>query len=133
MAELVASVCHQRKGEAIRLLEVEGILVITSYFVIATGRTRRHLQGIADEVTKELRERGVESRGSEGYRDGQWVLVDFGEVVLHLFEPEARERYDLEGVWADAPRIPLDLPATGQPGPDEDPVAAFAPEPEAPG
>jgi ribosome-associated protein len=105
LALLAADVLYEHKAVEIAILDVDRILVITSCFVIATGTTRRHLQGLADSLTKELRERGIPRRSQEGYEDGQWVLLDFGDIVVHLFEPEARQRYALEDIWADAPRL----------------------------
>ena len=100
-----ADIAYERKGTDVVILDVDNLLIIASYFVIATGHTRKHLQGMADAITKGLRERGVARLGSEGYQEGIWVLLDFGDVIVQLFTDDAREQYDLEGIWADAPRL----------------------------
>lgn len=90
------------------VLDVAETLVITAYFVLATGRTDRQVRTVADEVEKVLRERaGVRPIGREGEREAKWVLLDFGDVVVHVFQPEEREFYRLEKLWSDAPRVPL--------------------------
>lgn len=93
------------------MLDVAETLVITSYFVIATGSSDRQVRSIADEVEDVLRERGgVKPIGREGEREGKWVLLDFADVVVHVFQPEERDFYRLEKLWSDVPR--LELPAS---------------------
>ena len=88
------------------VLDVAETLVITSYFVIATGTSDRQVRSIADEVEDVLRERaGVKPIGREGEREGKWVLLDFADVVVHVFQPEERDFYRLEKLWSDAPRV----------------------------
>lgn len=108
IALLAASAAAEKKAEDIVVLDVADTLVITSYFVIATGRSDRQVRTIADEVEDAVRERaGVKPIGREGEREGRWVLLDFGEVVVHVFQPDEREFYRLEKLWGDAPRVPL--------------------------
>lgn len=97
------------------VLDVAETLVITAYFVLATGRTDRQVRTVADEVEKVLRERaGVRPIGREGEREAKWVLLDFGDVVVHVFQPEEREFYRLEKLWSDAPRVELPPSVTGE-------------------
>lgn len=85
-------------------------LVITSYFVICTGANDRQVRSIADQVEDVLREKaGVKPIGREGEREGKWVLLDFADVVVHVFQPEERDFYRLERLWSDASR--LEMPA----------------------
>ena len=96
------------------MLDVAHTLIITAYFVIATGRSDRQVRSIAEEVETALRERaGVKPVGREGEREGRWVLLDFGDVVVHVFQPDEREFYRLERLWADAPRVELPETASG--------------------
>lgn len=105
---LAAVAAAEKKAEDIVVLDVAGTLVITSYFVIATGRSDRQVRTIADEVEDAVREQaGLKPIGREGAREGRWVLLDFGEVVVHVFQPDEREFYRLEKLWNDAPRVPL--------------------------
>jgi len=91
------------------VFDVADTIVITSYFVIVTGSSDRQVAAIADEIEDVLREQGgVKPIGREGLSEHKWVLLDFADVVVHVFQPEEREFYRLEKLWSDAPR--LDLP-----------------------
>ena len=108
LALLAAAAAAEKKAEDLMVIDVAETLVITAYFVLATGRTDRQVRTIADEVEKVLRERaGVKPLGREGERDARWVLLDFGDVVVHVFQPDEREFYRLEKLWSDAPRVEL--------------------------
>ena len=100
------------KGFDIVLIDVSGLLFITDVFVIATGTSNRHVRSIADEVHTQLKT--FHDRAplrSEGLDQGEWVLLDYGEIVIHVFQAATRAFYDLEHLWADAARIPFE-PAT---------------------
>jgi ribosome-associated protein len=89
---------------------VGDLLVVTDYFVVATGANDRQVSAIADEVEEQLRTKcGIKPIGREGERENTWVLLDFGDLVVHVFQPSEREFYRLEKLWSDAPRV--DLPA----------------------
>jgi len=105
MAKLCARILDENKMENVKVLDVGGSLQITDYFVIASGKTPRHVKAAGDEILRNLRERGASRRGLEGYREGKWVLIDFDDVVIHLFLSENREFYDLEHLWGDCPAI----------------------------
>jgi len=79
---------------------------VTDYFVIGTGFNPRQLQSIADESIEKLKALGASVLGMEGRASARWILVDFGDVVLHLFDRDARKFYDLELLWGDAPKVP---------------------------
>lgn len=105
---LAADAAAEKKAFDVMALEVRELLVITDYFVLATGRTDRQVKTIAEEVERLLRETaGRKPIGREGESEGKWVLLDYGDVVVHVFTPEERAFYRLERLWADAPRIPL--------------------------
>lgn len=111
----MADAIHEKKGLDVELLEVGDLLAITDVFVIATGSSRTHVRSLADNVEKVLRER--EDRRPlrrEGVNEGEWVLLDFADVVVHLFQPEQREFYGLERLWRDAPRILWEEPAVSE-------------------
>ena len=107
LAILCAEIAYDRKAEAISILDVDKLLSITGYFVIATAASRKGLQAVADALQEKLKPIGWRRRGLEGYEDGRWVLCDYGSVVVHVFTPEARDYYDLDTVWGDAPRVPF--------------------------
>ena len=105
MARTAADALADKKGVDIVLLEVGDLLAITGVFVIATGTSRPHVQTLAEEVEKRLKEVGRRPLREEGRREGEWVLIDYGDFIIHIFQPEAREFYGLERLWGDAPRI----------------------------
>lgn len=106
-AVVAASIADQLRGQDILVLDLTGITSIVDFFVIATGTSHRQMHAIADEVNRKLkREDGNRRLSIEGYRtEGNWILTDYGDVVLHVFTAEGRALYNLEQLWADAPRI----------------------------
>ena len=102
-----ARIADDLRGQDIVVLDLTGVTSIVDFFVIATGNSRRQMHAIADEVNRKLKhEDGNERIGIEGYRtEGNWILTDYGDVVLHVFTAEGRELYNLEGLWGDAPKI----------------------------
>jgi ribosome-associated protein len=93
------------KARDITVLDVRKISDFTDYMVIATGTSNRHVQSTADKVVDALRARGVRAVGVEGGKTGDWVLIDFGDVVAHVMREEIRDFYNLEKLWSDAKRI----------------------------
>lgn len=109
IARLCVKVADENKAEDISLLDVRGINSFTDYFVILSGRSTRHVQGLADKIESELRSKRVSSKNCEGLQEGIWVLLDFDDVVVHIFYAESRSFYDLDGLWHDAPRIDIEV------------------------
>ena len=104
-----------KKGLAPTLLDLSAEGAYTDFLLVVSGRSDRHVQSVAEGVRHVLRdELGREPIGVEGNRDGQWSLIDYGEIVVHVFYHPIREFYDLEGLWGTAPRIPLEVPADSQ-------------------
>ena len=116
LAAACVRIALDTKAEDLVVLDVRGRASFTDYFVIMSGRSTRHVQGLAEAISGELRAKRISSTHSEGIREGLWVLLDFGDVVAHVFYHESRTFYDLEGLWHDAPRIdPEELLAKTQP------------------
>jgi ribosome-associated protein len=101
----VADAIDDKKGQDLRLLDVSDILRICDVFVIATGNSSRHVRTLADNVEERLSALGRKPLRREGLDEGTWVLLDYGEIVVHLFDPATRGYYELERLWADAPRV----------------------------
>ena len=119
-AMIAAEAAADKKGEDIVAIEVADLLVVTDYFVIATGRTNVQVRAIADEIEDQLRERGgIKPIGREGQAEAKWVLIDYGDLVIHVFQPEERAFYRLEKLWGDAPYLTLPehlhTPSAGSP------------------
>lgn len=105
----MASAAADKKGDDIVLLDVGDIIAITDVFVITSAGNTRHVRTIVDEIGKRLRERAdTKPRAVEGLDTATWVLLDYGDVVVHVFLDETRRFYDLERLWADAARIPFE-------------------------
>lgn len=86
------------------LLRLAGLTAIADYFLILSGASAKHVQAIADAVLEEGKRTQLERLSVEGVQQGNWALIDFGDVIVHVFQPAVREFYDLEGLWSDAPR-----------------------------
>ena len=94
-----------KNAENVKILDLTQLSGFTEYFIICSGMSDRQVKAIADSVGSSLEGSGFEVLSSEGYSDGRWVLMDFGDVIVHVFLDALREYYDLETLWADAPRI----------------------------
>jgi len=104
----------ERKALDPLLLEVEELTSFADYFVIASGNSARQVQAISRHVKQKMRDAGFRSDGVEGEQEGHWVLLDYGDVVIHLFYQPVREFYDLEGLWIEAPRMSLEDQKSGE-------------------
>lgn len=107
-ARLCLSIIKERKAVDPVLFEVGKLTSITDYFLVASGNSIRQVQAITKHLRKRMREESFRAYGLEGEQEGNWVLLDYGDVVIHLFYQPIREFYDLEGLWLEAPRIELD-------------------------
>ena len=92
------------------LLDVSGLASYTDFILILSGRSIRQVEAIAEAVQQGLKEHSHNPVGIEGERGGQWMLLDYGDAVIHVFYHPRRDFYDLEGLWSDAPRVDLDVP-----------------------
>ncbi len=99
----VVSAIEDRKGHRVQVLDLRGLTDATDYFVIASGTSDAHVRGLADGVLDAMQDAGLDSHHVEGLTNGRWVLLDFVDVVVHLFHPETRAFYQLERLWQDAP------------------------------
>lgn len=107
IARLCAAVALDTKAEDLVVLDVQGLSSFTDYFVIMTGRSTRHVQGLAGAIDSELSAKRVKAAHAEGLQEGLWVLLDLNEVVIHIFYHEQRKFYDLDGLWHDAKRVDI--------------------------
>jgi ribosome-associated protein len=105
LAVEAARAASGKQARDVTVMEMRDLLVITDYFVIASGGSDRQVRTIAEEAERALRELGVKPVRREGEREGRWVLLDYVDLVIHVFVEEERDYYDLERLWADAPRV----------------------------
>lgn len=113
LVRIAALAADSKSGEDVVALDVSGPLPLTDVFLLATGRNERNVLSIASEVEDKLNEAGVKTLRREGRTEGRWVLLDFGDLVVHVFHEEDRMYYALERLWKDCPVVPLDLPVRG--------------------
>jgi len=112
LALLAARVAEETRGSEVCVLDLRELTPVVDYFVIATGSSRRQMHAMADEIEKAVKQELRDAkRGSEGYEEGRWIVLDYGDVMVHLFDPEARGYWDLEGLWSDAGRVTRPGPA----------------------
>jgi ribosome-associated protein len=102
-ARRAAEAAVEKKADDVVLVDLRGKATYADFLVICSGTNDRQLEAVADSVEKSLRDAGQRLIGWEGGRGGRWVLLDFGDVVVHVFHQEERAYYDLEGLWSDAP------------------------------
>jgi ribosome-associated protein len=102
----MARSCADDKCDNLLVLDLKTLSTVTDYFVIATGTSDRQLRSTADHLLDLAKEHGIKPIGFDGYDSANWILLDFFDIVVHLFAPSYRELYDLELLWGDAPKIP---------------------------
>lgn len=130
-AKVCARIADDNRGKDILLLDLRAVTPLVDFFVIVTATSRRQSHAIADEIDQEMKRRREYKLGIEGSEEGRWVLIDYGDFVVHVFSAEARAYYSLEEIWGDAPRFdwqepirlapPLDEPAAETRSPTQPP------------
>jgi ribosome-associated protein len=100
-----AKAALEKKAFNVTILELKKASSLTDYFLICSGRSDRQVQAIAESIEEKMSEKGARPLGEEGMREGRWVLMDYDDVVIHIFYDPVRRHYDLEGLWIEAPRI----------------------------
>ena len=106
-ALICARACQDKKGENILLIDLKKLSNFTDFFVICDGQLDRHLKAIADNILAELKHLQVRVWHIDGYKEGRWILLDYNDVIVHIFCKELRSFYDLEQLWSKAPRSTL--------------------------
>lgn len=101
--EIICQAIAEKKGVQIRMLEVTELTSVADYFVLSTVRNAKQAQAAADEVEEKMSAAGEKPIRREGYREGTWILLDFGDVIVHIFTDEERRRYELDHLWGEAP------------------------------
>ncbi|MFN2257811.1 MAG: ribosome silencing factor [Desulfuromonadaceae bacterium] len=113
LAQLCAKSALDKKALDLRILHIAELSSLADYLVIATGTSDRHVQAIAETVRVELKQKHDSPPiAIEGLSDGRWVLIDYGDVMVHIFQEDVRKFYDLEGLWIEAPEIEIDEDVT---------------------
>ena len=108
MAQIACKAIDDKKGQDIKIIDIHNVSVIADYFVIASGTTSNQVQAIVDNVEEQLGRAGFEAKQIEGNRNSSWILMDYGDVIVHVFDEENRLFYDLERIWRDGKVLKMD-------------------------
>src|SRR5437588_2809928 len=95
----------EKKAIDLTVLDLRGVVTFTDFFIIATGANKRQMQAITDEIVEQLKRRGTPAARVEGYKTAEWILIDYGDFIVHVFDEKARRFYDLEYLWREAKRL----------------------------
>lgn len=106
-AKETAKILNEKKGLDIKVIEISDVSVIADYMVIATGNSSTHVKALADEVEEQLDDMGISVSHIEGYRSNSWILLDYIDIIVHVFSNEARDYYDLERLWEDGADVDI--------------------------
>lgn len=110
---LALQAAGEKKALAISVLDLRAVANFADFFLITSGANARQVQAISDEIEDRLKKHGTRPQRIEGYRAAEWVLLDYGDFIVHVFESKARQFYDLERLWRDAARVPIPPELTG--------------------
>ena len=105
MVKIAYQALDDKLAEDIKVIDIRGISVVADYFMIANGTNKNQVQAIVDNVQEELEKAGYSMKQMEGYRAGSWVLLDFNDIIIHIFDKENRLFYDLERIWKDGVEV----------------------------
>lgn len=107
LAQVAALSADAKKGKEVRILDIRSISTVADYFIICSGTSPTHVRAIADNVEEALTSQGLPLHHMEGYQSGRWVLLDFGDIVVHVMNEQEREFYNLERLWGDAQEVEM--------------------------
>lgn len=108
MVKIAYKALDDKLAEDVKVIDIRKISVVADYFIIADGTNKNQVQAMVDNVQEELFKAGYEMKQMEGYRQGNWVLLDFSDIIIHIFDKENRLFYDLERIWRDGKEISLE-------------------------
>ncbi len=108
LVKIAINALEDKKGEDISVLNVGKITIIADYFVIVSGNNPNQVQALADNVEDTLTKEGIEPKSKEGYMNANWILMDYGDFVVHIFDNESRSFFDLERIWKDADKVAIE-------------------------
>jgi ribosome-associated protein len=114
MLNTIAQMIYDKKGFNILALDVQGISTITDYLLIAEGNVDRHVMAMAHTIVAEMKESGENPIHTEGLKTGEWVVLDYGQIMVHLFTPGFREKYSLERIWPESKLVELHIKTSNE-------------------
>ena len=105
LARIAIAALEEKKAADIRVIDISEVSVLADYFIIANGSNRPQIQALSDEVSEKMEKAGAVLKQAEGYENANWILLDFGDVIVHIFNQENRLLYDLERIWRDGKQV----------------------------
>ena len=105
MLEIAYQALDEKKAHYIHMIDISRIIILADYFVISSGSNPNQIHAMADRVEEKMREAGFYPRTVEGYQNANWILMDYQDVVIHIFDTESRDFYDIERIWSDAVKV----------------------------
>lgn len=108
MAKLAIEALEDKKAEDIKIIDISEVSVIADYFIIAGGSNRSQIQALSENVEEKLGRAGFPAKQTEGYETANWILQDFGDIIVHIFDKENRLLYDLERIWRDGKQVDIE-------------------------
>ncbi len=111
LAQRIGELCFNKKGYDVKIIDLKSVALFADYFVLCSADSDVQVKAIADEIDEKLKEQGIRCWHKEGYKALQWVLLDYVDIVVHIFRKEARDYYNLERLWGDAPSWNVEDPA----------------------
>lgn len=103
----IAAILDKKKALDVKVLDIHELTTLGDYFVICNGTSSTHIKALADEMEFQMKQEGILPNHSEGYTSASWILLDYGNVIVHVFTPDAKDFYSLERLWSDAPEVAL--------------------------
>lgn len=100
-AEEICAILDNKKAQDIRLIDIADRSIVADYFVVASGKSNVQVKALSDEIEEKMEEEGYELRRRDGYNEGRWIVLDYADILVHLFHPEEREYYNIERIWVD--------------------------------
>lgn len=113
MARIAINSLEDKKAENIQIIDISEISVLGDLFIIANGKNRNQIQAMSDNIEEELGREGFEPKQIEGYNNANWVLLDYRDIIIHIFDTDTRSYYDLERIWRDGKRIDMEVIKNG--------------------
>ena len=105
LEEKILQILDNKKGYDIKVIDVQEKTILADKFIIVSGTSNTHVKALCDNVEEDLKKEGIAPRRIEGYSEGRWILMDYSEVIVHIFHPEERETYNLEDLWENVSKI----------------------------
>ena len=105
MAKIACAALEEKKANDVKIIDISSVSVLADYFIIASGSNRNQVQAMVDNVQEDLHKAGFDAKQVEGYNSANWILLDYGDIIVHVFDEENRLFYDLERIWRDGKTI----------------------------